>query len=94
MFNKSGNGPSNPSSDLASGSDSPTSSMDHFSLHDCLPEDQHQNQRQIGGQQENSRSDLTMDSSYQLHQHQQHGIADYSNLPNGLNYCSNLMELQ
>ena len=94
MFNKSGNGPTNSSSD--SGSDSPMSSVDNFNLHDCLTGEEHQpqNQRQLPHYHCNSRSEISiMNANYQIHEQQQQGV-DYSTIPSGLNYCGNLAELQ
>ncbi len=93
MFNKSGNGPSNSSSD--SGSDSPMSSVDNFNLHDCLAAEEHQlqNQRQLPHYQCSSRGEMSiMNANYQIHQQQQQGV-DYSNIPSELNYCGNLAAL-
>ncbi|XP_059351257.1 musculin-like isoform X1 [Daphnia carinata] len=94
MFNKSGNGQTNSSSD--SGSDSPTSSVDHFNLHECMAEDDHHLQNQLqqsSHHQNNIRDEIpVVESSYQIHQ-QQHRI-DYSNIPASLNYCGHLAELQ
>jgi hypothetical protein len=94
MFNKSGNGQSNSSSD--SGSDSPMSSVDNFNLHhDCLAAEEHQpqNQRQLPHYQCSSRGEMSiMNASYQIHQQHQQGV-DYSSIPSELNYCGNLTEL-
>lgn len=93
MFNKSGTGPSNTSmSDL----DSPSSTVDQFSLHNCAAEDQQQhNQHQHHSLQGNIRGDLQLDSTYQISRHQQQDIS-YCNMgltTDELNYCGNLPEL-